>query len=211
MTPEHQKLLKITDTAAKKLEKLNLHTPWDVALHLPLRYEDETHIMPIKDAPVGVPCQVEGVVTLQEVQFKPRKQLIVQIQDDSGSVLFLRFIHFYPSHQKQMAQGKRIRAVGEIKHGFHGDEMIHPKIRDADNSSLAESLTPVYPTVNGLNQPTLRRIVQTALEILPLHDTLTDELLGRLKLPHLAESLRLLHAPPPDYSIRQLSDGTLPA
>lgn len=211
MTPEHQKLLKITDTAAKKLEKLNLHTPWDVALHLPLRYEDETHIMPIKDAPVGVPCQVEGVVTLQEVQFKPRKQLIVQIQDDSGSVLFLRFIHFYPSHQKQMAQGKRIRAVGEIKHGFHGDEMIHPKIRDADNSSLAESLTPVYPTVNGLNQPTLRRIVQTALEILPLHDTLPDELLGRLKLPHLAESLRLLHAPPPDYSIRQLSDGTLPA
>lgn len=211
MTPEHQKLLKITDTAAKKLEKLNLHTPWDVALHLPLRYEDETHIMPIKDAPVGVPCQVEGVVTLQEVQFKPRKQLVVQIQDDSGSVLFLRFIHFYPSHQKQMAQGKRIRAVGEIKHGFHGDEMIHPKIRDADNSSLAESLTPVYPTVNGLNQPTLRRIVQTALEALPLHDTLPDELLGRLKLPHLAESLRLLHAPPPDYSIRQLSDGTLPA
>ncbi|WP_107879429.1 ATP-dependent DNA helicase RecG [Neisseria animaloris] len=211
MTPEHQKLLKITDTAAKKLEKLNLHTPWDVALHLPLRYEDETHIMPIKDAPIGVPCQVEGVVTLQEVQFKPRKQLIVQIQDDSGSVLFLRFIHFYPSHQKQMAQGKRIRAVGEIKHGFYGDEMIHPKIRDADNSSLAESLTPVYPTVNGLNQPTLRRIVQTALEALPLHDTLPDELLGRLKLPHLAESLRLLHAPPPDYSIRQLSDGTLPA
>ncbi|UOO76691.1 ATP-dependent DNA helicase RecG [Neisseria sp. Dent CA1/247] len=211
MTPEHQKLLKITDTAAKKLEKLNLHTPWDVALHLPLRYEDETHIMPIKDAPIGVPCQVEGVVTLQEVQFKPRKQLIVQIQDDSGSVLFLRFIHFYPSHQKQMAQGKRIRAVGEIKHGFHGDEMIHPKIRDADNSSLAESLTPVYPTVNGLNQPTLRRIVQTALEALPLHDTLPDELLGRLKLPHLAESLRLLHAPPPDYNIRQLSDGTLPA
>ncbi|OSI06898.1 ATP-dependent DNA helicase RecG [Neisseria animaloris] len=211
MTPEHQKLLKITDTAAKKLEKLNLHTPWDVALHLPLRYEDETHIMPIKDAPIGVPCQVEGVVTLQEVQFKPRKQLVVQIQDHSGSVLFLRFIHFYPSHQKQMAQGKRIRAVGEIKHGFHGDEMIHPKIRDADNSSLAESLTPVYPTVNGLNQPTLRRIVQTALEALPLHDTLPDELLGRLKLPHLAESLRLLHAPPPDYSIRQLSDGTLPA
>ena len=211
MLPVHQKQLKITDTAAKKLEKLNLHTPWDVALHLPLRYEDETHIMPIADAPLSTPCQVEGVVVHQEVQFKPRKQLIVQIRDDSGSVLFLRFIHFYPSHQKQMAEGKRIRAIGEIKHGFFGDEMIHPKIRDADNSSLAESLTPVYPTVNGLNQPTLRRIVQTALEVIPLHDTLPDELLGRLKLPYLAESLRLLHSPPPEYSIHQLSDGTLPA
>ncbi|QEY23471.1 ATP-dependent DNA helicase RecG [Neisseria animalis] len=211
MLPVHQKQLKITDVSAKKLEKLNLHTPWDIVLHLPLRYEDETHIMPIADAPAGTPCQVEGEVLHQEVQFKPRKQLIVQIADGSGSVLHLRFIHFYPSHQKQMAVGKRIRAVGEIKRGFYGDEMIHPKIRDAENSGLAESLTPVYPTVNGLNQPTLRRIIQTALEVVPLHDTLPDGLLGRLKLPHLAESLRLLHAPPPSFTIYQLSDGTLPA
>ncbi|MCP1773155.1 ATP-dependent DNA helicase RecG [Neisseria perflava] len=211
MLPVHQKQLKITETTAKKLEKLNLNTPWEVALHLPLRYEDETHIMPIADAPAGVPCQVEGEVLHQEVQFKPRKQLIVQIADGSGSVLHLRFIHFYPSHQKQLAVGKRIRALGEIKHGFYGDEMIHPKIRDADSGGLAESLTPVYPTVNGLNQPTLRRIIQTALEVIPLHDTLPDELLGRLKLPHLAESLRLLHSPPPSYTIYQLSDGTLPA
>ena len=211
MTPETQKQLKITDVSAKKLDKLNLNTAWDLVLHLPLRYEDETHIMPIKNAPIGVPCQVEGEVIHQEVTFKPRKQLIVQIADDSGSVLFLRFIHFYASHQKQMAAGKRIRAVGEIKHGFYGDEMIHPKIRDAESSGLAESLTPIYPTVNGLNQPTLRRIIQTALDVTPLHDTLPDVLLGRLKLPHLAESLRLLHSPPPSFTIHQLSDGTLPA
>lgn len=211
MNPEHQKLLKINDAAAKRLAKLNLCTPWDMVLHLPLRYEDETHIMPIADAPVGTPCQVEGEVVHQEIQFKPRKQLVAQIRDGSGGVLHLRFIHFYPGHQKQLAAGKRIRAVGEIKHGFYGDEMIHPKIRDAESSSLAESLTPVYPTVNGLNQPTLRRIVQAALDSIPLHDTLPNELLGRLKLPHLAESLRLLHAPPPSFTVRQLSDGTLPA
>ncbi|WP_315285438.1 ATP-dependent DNA helicase RecG [Neisseria bacilliformis] len=211
MTPETRKQLKITDTAAKKLEKLHLHTAWDLVLHLPLRYEDETYIMPLQDAPVGVPCQVEGTVLHQEVMFKPRKQLIVQIGDNAGNVLFLRFIHFYPSQQKQLAVGKRIRAVGEIKHGFYGDEMIHPKIRDAETGGLAESLTPVYPTVNGLNQPTLRRIIQTALDTTPLHDTLPDALLGRLKLPHLAESLRLLHAPPPSLSVQQLSDGALPA
>ena len=211
MTPDTQKLLKITDNTAKKLDKLNIRSAWDAALHLPLRYEDETHITPIADAPVGVSCQVEGVVRHQEVQFRPRKQLLVQLQDDSGSVLHLRFIHFYASHQKQMAEGKRIRAVGEIKHGFFGDEMIHPKIRDAESSGLAESLTPVYPTVNGLNQPTLRRIIQTALDSIPLHDTLPDALLSRLHLPHLAESLRLLHSPPPDYTIHQLADGALPA
>ena len=97
MIADHQKLLKITDTTAKKLEKLHLNTPWELALHLPLRYEDETHITMIDDAQLGVSVQVEGEVLLQEVQFKPRKQLVVKLQDDAGSVLMLRFIHFYPS------------------------------------------------------------------------------------------------------------------
>ena len=211
MIADHQKLLKITDTTAKKLEKLGLNTPWEVVLHLPIRYEDETHITPIADAPLGVSCQVEGEVEFQEVQFKPRRQLVVRIRDAAGSRLFLRFIHFYPSHQKQMAEGRRIRALGEIKHGFFGSEMIHPKIRDAESGGLAESLTPVYPTVNGLSQPVLRRTIATALQEVPLHDSLPDAMLQSLKLPHLAESLHLLHAPPPEMTIHRLSDGALPA
>ena len=211
MNPVTQKLLKITDTTAKKLEKLGLNTPWEVVLHLPIRYEDETHITPISDAPFGESCQVEGIVELQEVQFKPRRQLVVRIRDAAGSVLFLRFIHFYASHQKQMAEGRRIRAVGEIKHGFFGGEMIHPKIRDAESSGLAESLTPVYPTVNGLTQPVLRRVITTALQEVPLHDSLPEAMLQSLKLSHLAESLHLLHAPPPEMTLHRLSDGALPA
>ena len=211
MSPENQKLLKINDAIASKLDKLGLKNAWDVVLHLPLRYEDETQITPIVQAVMGASCQIEGVVTQQEVKFKPRQQLLIQVCDDAGSVLVLRFIHFYASHQRQMAVGKRIRAVGEVKLGFHGYEMIHPKVRDADGTVLADSLTPIYPTVNGLQQPTLRRVVQAALKVLPLQDTLPDVLLRQLGLPHLAESLHLLHAPPPSYTIQQLSDGALPA
>ena len=211
MSPENQKLLKINDAIASKLDKLGLKNAWDVVLHLPLRYEDETQITPIAQAVMGASCQIEGVVTQQEVKFKPRQQLLIQVCDDAGSVLVLRFIHFYASHQRQMAVGKRIRAVGEVKLGFHGYEMIHPKVRDADSTVLADSLTPIYPTVNGLQQPTLRRVVQAALQALPLQDTLPDVLLRQLGLPHLAESLHLLHAPPPSYTIQQLSDGALPA
>ena len=211
MSPENQKLLKINDAIASKLDKLGLKNAWDVVLHLPLRYEDETQITPIAQAVMGASCQIEGVVTQQEVKFKPRQQLLIQVCDDAGSVLVLRFIHFYASHQRQMAVGKRIRAVGEVKLGFHGYEMIHPKVRDADGTVLADSLTPIYPTVNGLQQPTLRRVVQAALKALPLQDTLPDVLLRQLGLPHLAESLHLLHAPPPSYTIQQLSDGALPA
>lgn len=211
MSADFKQQLKLTDATAGKLAKLHIRSLWDAVLHLPLRYEDETHITPIKDAPVGVSCQVEGEVAHQEIQFRPRRQLIAQIRDQSGSVLHLRFIHFYPSQQKQLAKGKRIRAIGEIRHGFFGDEMVHPKIRDAESQGLAESLTPVYPTVSGLSQPTLRRIIRQAIGQTDLADTLPESLLVKLKLPPLAESLHLLHAPPPEYSISQLSDGSLPA
>lgn len=211
MTPETRQQLRLTDNTAKKLEKLNLHTAWDLVLHLPLRYEDETHITPIADAVMGVPCQVQGTVILQEVQFKPRKQLVVRIQDTAGTNLVLRFIHFYPSQQKQLAVGNIVRALGEIKHGFFGAEMIHPKIRSAEQTGLAESLTPIYPTTAGLNQPTLRKAIQAALETVDLSDTLPENLRQSLNLPPLADSLRLLHNPPPDIAVQTLSDGTLPA
>ena len=211
MSPELKKQLKLTDNTAKKLEKLGLHSLWDLVLHLPLRYEDETRITPIADAPIGMPCQVEGEVLLQEVRFAPRKQLLARIRDHAGSLLNLRFIHFYPSHQKQLAKGQRVRALGEIKHGFYGLEMIHPKLKAADEDTLADSLTPVYPTVNGLNQPTLRRAVQAALSAADLHEILPADVLHRLNLPPLAESLRLLHSPPPATDAAQLGNGALPA
>ena len=211
MQPETRQLLKLTDNIANKLEKLHLHSAWDLALHLPLRYEDETQIIPIAAAPIGEICQVEGVVLHQEIQFKPRKQLIARIKDDSGACLNLRFIHFYPNHQKQLAQGATVRALGEIKRGFYGDEMIHPKLKSPENNKLAQSLTPIYPTTNGLNQPTLRKAVQAALDAVDLTEVLPRRLLKSLKLPSLAESLRTLHNPPPELSMQTLADGAFPA
>ncbi|MDO4879371.1 MAG: DEAD/DEAH box helicase, partial [Neisseria sp.] len=210
MTPEIRKQLKISDHVAAKLEKLRLHTVWDLILHLPLRYEDETRITPIGQAAVGGICQVEGVVVHQAVVGGARKQLTVLLQE-GADVLQLRFIHFYPGHLRQTAVGSRIRAVGEIRPNYPYHEIIHPKIRDADGCPLEENLTPVYPTVSGLGQPALRRAIQNALDIMPAGDTLPDGLLSRFKLPYLADCLRLLHSPPPGFSVHRLSDGTLPA
>ena len=210
MLPEVRQQLHITDTTARKLEKLHLNTAWDLALHLPLRYEDETKIVPISAAPLGEVCQVEGEVLHQEVQFKPRKQLVVQIKGDDGAILNLRFIHFYPSHQKQLAPGQRVRALGEIKRGYERCEMIHPKIKSPEKQALATSLTPIYPTTNGLTQPVLRKAVQAALAQVDMHEILPARVLDDLRLPTLAESLRTLHYPPPHLSAGQLGSGTLP-
>ena len=210
MLPEVRQQLHITDTTARKLEKLHLNTAWDLALHLPLRYEDETKIVPISAAPMGEVCQVEGEVLHQEVQFKPRKQLVAQIKGDDGAILNLRFIHFYPSHQKQLSPGQRVRALGEIKRGYERYEMIHPKIKSPEKQALATSLTPIYPTTNGLTQPVLRKAVQAALAQVDMHEILPARVLDDLQLPTLAESLRTLHYPPPHLSAGQLGSGTLP-
>ncbi|WP_374557247.1 ATP-dependent DNA helicase RecG [Aquitalea pelogenes] len=203
--------LNVAPALAKKLDKLGLRRRLDLVLHLPLRYEDETHLYPIGAAPYGQPVLVEGRVISHEVQFRPRKQLMVRLEDASG-VLVLRFIHFYPSQLKQFADGVLIRAMGEIRRGFHGDEMVHPKTREVvEGSPLAESLTPVYPTVNGVTQPMLRKLIRQELKALPLPETLPEPVMARLGLQSFADAVQLLHSPPPEYSASQLSEPGLPA
>ncbi|NWK77196.1 ATP-dependent DNA helicase RecG [Aquitalea sp. LB_tupeE] len=203
--------LNVAPALAKKLDKLGLRRRLDLVLHLPLRYEDETHLYPIGAAPYGQPVLVEGRVISHEVQFRPRKQLMVRLEDASG-VLVLRFIHFYPSQLKQFADGVLIRAMGEIRRGFHGDEMVHPKTREVvEGSPLAESLTPVYPTVNGVTQPMLRKLIRQELKSLPLPETLPEPVMTRLGLQSFADAVQLLHSPPPEYSASQLSEPGLPA
>ncbi|MBI3146151.1 MAG: ATP-dependent DNA helicase RecG [Pseudogulbenkiania sp.] len=201
----------VAPATAKRLEKLGIRRRFDLILHLPLRYEDETHLFPIAQAPYGQPALVEGEVIAHEVQYRPRKQLLVQLEDKSGT-LMLRFIHFYPNHLKQLEQGKRVRALGEVRRGFHGDEMVHPKIREVvEGDPLADSLTPIYPTVNGLTQPVLRRLIHAELKAQTLAETLPEAVRRELGLVPFADSIRLLHAPTPEYSATQLADPALPA
>ncbi|MBL0038466.1 MAG: ATP-dependent DNA helicase RecG [Nitrosomonadales bacterium] len=181
-----------------KFEKLGIHNRFDLVLHLPLRYEDETRVTQIAALVHGVSTQVEGEIIHNEVTFRPRRSLICQLQDSSG-VLHLRFLNFYPSQQKQLEVGKKIRALGEVRMGYFGMEMVHPKCRVAGESTpLKQALTPVYPTTAGLPQATLSKHIQAALNELELPDTLPAVLLARLKLSSFADSVRLLHNPPPD-------------
>lgn len=194
-----------------QLAKIGISRPFDFVLHLPLRYEDETHLYPITDAPIGSQVLVEGEVQSCEVQYKPRKQLVARVAD-SGGTLVVRLLNFYPSAAKQLAVGKRVRLFGEIRRGFWGDEMVHPKIRVAsDKNGLNEALTPVYPTTAGLPQFALIKHISLALRTCDLRDTLTSSLLDPFNLPGFAESVRLLHNPPPDVPQYLLRERTHPA
>ena len=195
----------------RAMEKLGLRRDIDLALHVPLRYEDETRLVAIAELHDGVSAQVEGVVQRCEIQLRQRRQLLVTLTDDAGDTLLLRFLHFYPSHQKTLAEGRRVRVRGEARGGFFGLEMVHPSFKAVDGEvPLATSLTPVYPTSASLPQAYLRRAVASALNRVDLSENVPTELLPPGIAP-LRDALRWLHHPPADVSISVLEDRSHPA
>lgn len=200
---------KRTLTQADRLKRLGLLCPTDFITHLPLRYEDETRINAIVDARPGEFIQVEGEITHQEQSARPRRQLHATIEDASGK-LRLRWLHFYPNQQKQVEVGKRVRVRGEVRAGYHGLELIHPKVSVA-GAPLTQTLTPVYSTTEGLRQTTIRAAIERALNDDDLQETLPQAIVEQSGLPSFAESIRTLHFPPVNSNYQSLIDRTHPA
>ncbi len=206
----------LDESLRKKLEKLGLFSDFDLVLHLPLRYEDETRLTPVSEAVPGNTVQIEGVVAEQEVLVRPRRQLVCRVEDVSGS-LYLRFFSFYASQAAAWSPGVRVRALGEVRTGFHGTvEMVHPKCRVVRHDmGLANTLTPVYPVTAGLPQRTLAKLILQAFERLQkkrlLQEILPAAILSAYPLPAFADSLSILHCPPAGVSIASLQQRSHPA
>ncbi len=196
----------------KAMLKLGLARAIDLALHLPLRYEDETRIQRLSEVREGQSAQVEGVVTSNEVKLGGHRQLLVTL-DDGSDTCTLRFFTFYPTTQKALAVGNAVRVRGEIKGGFMGLQMMHPTFKPA-GGDLAVALTPIYPTSAGLPQAYLRRAVDSGLSRAELSNTIPLEFLSQIGLQPrwgLREALTFLHHPTPDVSLATLEDHSHPA
>jgi len=139
---------------AAKLARIGLHTVQDVLFHLPLRYEDRTRVVPIGGLRPGRRAVIEGEIQLAEVVFRRRRALLCRLADGSG-FLTLRFFHFSAAQQATLVRGARLRCFGEVRLGPAGLEMVHPEYRrtgSADTPSGPETLTPVYPATEGVQQ-----------------------------------------------------------
>jgi ATP-dependent DNA helicase RecG len=201
----------VPEATRKQLDKLGLKSELDLVLHLPLRYEDETRLARLRDVHAGDTAQVEVEVLASEIQFRPKRILVCRTRDGDDE-LTLRFFNFYPSQLRQLAPGVRLRVMGELRRGFFGAEMIHPRYRVVRGEEpLPESLTPVYPSTAGLAQPVLRKLIARALAAADLSDPLPKELRAHLRLAPFEDSIRYLHSPPPDASQSALQERTHPA
>jgi ATP-dependent DNA helicase RecG len=200
---------------AEKLAKVGLISIQDLLFHLPNRYEDRTRVTSIRDCFPGVFTNLIGEVTGSQIINGKRRMLVVTIQDGSGTVN-LRFFRFTAAQKNNLALGLNIRCYGEIKRSMNGFEIIHPEYKSLDEdqplTAVEETLTPVYPTTDGLRQITLRNLTEQAL--IRLQRGQVDELLPdefNLQNYSLAQALTLIHRPPPDTSVIQLEEGKHPA
>ena len=193
------------------LAKLAVHHVQDLLLHLPLRYIDETRIVPIRDLRLGESAQVQGEIMYAEVTYKPRKALVAQLADEAGQQLTLRFLHFYPSQINALKVGNQLRAYGEVRHGYFGYEMVHPQCKAAGkDTAVSEQLTPVYPTTAGLTQPSVRKAIKTAMQMDALTETLPPFVYETQHFPSFSDSIQSLHYPQPDADLAALENRLTP-
>ncbi|MCG9750454.1 ATP-dependent DNA helicase RecG [Vibrio brasiliensis] len=199
---------------AEKLAKVGLNSVQDLLFHLPLRYEDRTRIYPIVKLHAGLWAAVQGKVMSVDTLFGKRKMLTVKISDGNGTIT-LRFFNFTAAMKNNFAEGKTVHAYGEIKRGGYGLEIVHPDYKFyAPNQSaeVEQTLTPVYPTTDGLRQITLRNLTDQALEL--LDKAAVQELLPSGLYDHqttLAQALHTIHRPPPSIDLEQFDQGKHPA
>lgn len=197
-----------------RLEKLGLVRDWDFALHLPLRYEDETSVTPIGSLAVNTHAQIEGRVADQRFVRTGRGQQLQAVVEDSTGSITIRFLHYFPSIQKQLAVGSTVRLYGEPREGYYGGlEMVHPRIKSgkAAETELPKALTPVYPAGEGIQQRWLRKRIDRALLDRDLTDLVPEAVRTKFGLPGLREALSYIHTPPSGADVIGLQERSAPA
>ncbi len=185
----------------KKLAAIGITSIQDLLFHLPLRYEDRTRVTLAARARVGEYMQFEGEITSCELQFGKRRSLRCSLRDSSGSMT-LRFFHFSAAQKESLAVGTQLRVYGEVKHGRAGFELFHPEYKPLSQvcQEASDTLTPIYPTTEGLMQPRLRSIIGQAVDLVvgneAIEDYLPREIVAKFNLASLTDAIRHIHRPP---------------
>ena len=201
---------------AERLGGLGIESVQDILFHLPLRYQDRTRVRPLGAVRPGEHVVIEASVDHAQIRFGRRRSLLVQVSDGSGT-LVLRFFYFSNAQKESFRQGVRLRCFGEIRNGPASYEIVHPEytlLKDDQEVQVDETLTPVYPSTEGLQQRTWLELTKQALALLEEGALLTELLppsLDPLLSQPLARALQLLHRPPPDISLEDLQEGAHPA
>ena len=197
----------------RKFNQLGIYNLQDLLFHLPFRYEDRTKLSPINSVKLGDRVQISGEIVSNKILFGQRRSLQCMLRDSTGFI-YLRFFHFSSAQKNFLTPGKLLSCYGEVRRGRNGFEIYHPEYKEIysyDNNSLENSLTPIYPTTDGIQQKRLRSFVKQGIEILnrnhKLVEYLPSEILSEYKLCNLEDAIQTLHNPPNYLDLNTLNRG----
>ena len=203
-------LKRVGERQAERLAKLSIFSVQDLLLHLPLRYQDRTRLYRLDELRAGMEVLVEGEVVDNRL-ITGRTRMLLGVISDGERQLTVRFFRHTQAMRSALALGKQLRLFGEIRLGYEGGlELIHPEfesLNSDDKQSVEQTLTPVYPTTEGINQATLRRLIDQAFALLEqdsesfFPELLPAPLREPLFVDTLADALRALHHPLPGHPV----------
>jgi ATP-dependent DNA helicase RecG len=189
-----------------KLKASEIFTIGDLLWHFPFRYEDKTKISLVAELNPNHRAVVVGTVVSSKVIFRAKKTFCCRVQDSSREFEIIFFNFSRSRLPSKLIVGTRVYLYGEVR-WFGGHlTMVHPEFEILTTEqlpSLEQHLSPVYPTILGLTQKTLRKLIFQALELVknslePI-ENLPIELLVRNNLAALDEALFFIHRPPKGF------------
>ncbi|MDI1351940.1 MAG: OB-fold nucleic acid binding domain-containing protein, partial [bacterium] len=217
LTNSCESLTGVGPSLAAKLAKCGIITVQDLLFHLPFRYQDRTRITPIQDLRSNDCCVIAGRVCKTEIKYGKKMMLYCYVEDNTG-IIKLRFFHFNKQQVASLNNCSFIHAFGEVREFNNSWEMIHPEYQLLDDNTLPqvhETLTPIYPTTQGLTQSRIRQLVNSAIKCCAdeLHqlEWMSESQLSHYSFCNIANAIKLLHNPPPETSLQSLEMGEHPA
>ena len=188
----------LTENQAKKLKKLGINSTIDVILYLPNRYSDQTSIHKIQNLKIGEISQIQVTVNEVEVRYRPKKNLILYVSDETGEMQ-IRFLHYYPSQIKQFESLDMVRFYGEVRYQSGYIEMIHPEYSQVSvTTPLPKNLTPIYSVTKGLSQGMLRKLIRKHIDYViqkKMYLDLFPDFYKKYDYPSFEYAISYLHEP----------------
>lgn len=216
-------LINIKGVGPRSQETLNqagIYTVFDLLFHLPLRYQDRTRVLAIKDLRIGDEAYIYAQVTQQRSLFGRKPSLLVTLKDATGYIS-LRFFHFNQQQKEALNPNTYVRCFGQVRQGTKGLEMIHPRYQTSQDEEqvvpVEDHLSPLYPAIKGIQSRQLEKFIKAAIQYIEAHnlhlglqDFIPDKIKESFAFPDLWSSIRSIHVPTPEISRNALEQGKHP-
>ena len=195
---------RISDTHAKHLARLGIHTVEDLLYHFPSRYDDFSKIYKIAAIERDMQVTLAGTVSKLRSHRSFKKRMTVtsaMLTDDTASVRLVWFNDRFVG--QSLRDGMAIRVSGTVGADFDGVILTNPVFERAARPPVSTArLVPIYPETSGITSRWLRWQVDEVLRTLgTVPDIIPEDVRATLHLPDRTTALRYIHFPrTPDHA-----------